>query len=117
MEMILLKSKFVVTLCGAALMPLTAFSQQNALFNNEVNVGTPEGQNESQAAQAAYEERELTQRYNGLAGALNDFMAAYKAGQIDVKKANAVRRALHGLEKFEWLRPQRSAWATTDVGK
>jgi hypothetical protein len=33
-------------------------------------------------------------------------VAAHKAGQIDVKKARAVRKALHDLEKLEWFKPQ-----------
>ena len=75
----------------------------------------PEFQGYSQSAQAAYEEHELMQRYNGLARALNDFVAAYKAGQIDLKKAKAVRKALHDLEKFEWFRPQRSPAGAKDA--
>ena len=72
----------------------------------------PDLQDYSQAAQAAYQERELMQRYNELARALNGFVAAYKAGQIDVKKAKAVRKALQDLEKLEWFKPQHSAAAT-----
>ena len=68
-------------------------------------VKIPEFQDESPAAQAAYEEHDLMQRYNGLARAFNDFMATYKAGQVDLKKAKAVRNALQDLEKFEWFRP------------
>jgi hypothetical protein len=49
------------------------------------------------------------QRYNELARALNGFVAAYKADQIDVKKARAVRKALHDLETLEWFKPQHSA--------
>ena len=79
--------------------------------------GIPDSQGYSQAAQAAYEEQDLMQRYNGLARALNDFVAAYKAGQIDIKKAKAVRKALHDLEKLEWFRPQHSAaGAATNAG-
>lgn len=62
----------------------------------------------SQAAQAACQEHKLTQRYNELARALNGFVAAYKAGQIDVKKARAVRKALRDLEKVEWFKPPHS---------
>lgn len=82
---------------------------QVAMNNSAAPVGIPEVEGYSQAAQAAYEERELIERYNGLARALNDFVAAYKAGQIDLKKAKAVRKALHDLEKFEWFRAQPSA--------
>jgi hypothetical protein len=69
----------------------------------------PDPQDYSQAAQAAYQERELMERYSELARALNGFLAAYKAGQIDVKKVRAVRKALHDLEKLEWFKPQHSA--------
>jgi hypothetical protein len=69
----------------------------------------PDPQDYSQAAQAAYQERELMRRYNELAHALNGFVAAYKAGQVDVKRAKAVRKALHDLEKLEWFKPQHSA--------
>jgi hypothetical protein len=79
-------------------------------------VDIPEFQSYSQTVQAAYEERELIQRYNGLAHALNDFVATYKAGRIDMKKAKAVRKALHDLERFGWFRSQRSAaGAATDA--
>ena len=78
----------------------------------------PAPQDDSLPAQAAYEERTLMQRSNGLARALNDFIAAYKSGKIDLKKANAVRKALHDLENFEWFKPQRSAaGAAADVEK
>ena len=68
----------------------------------------PDFQEESSAAQAADEQRELEQRYNGLLRALSDFMTAYKSGKIDVKKANAVKKALHNLEKLEWFKPEGS---------
>ena len=71
-------------------------------------VNLPDFPDESPAAQAAYQERDLMHRYNVLARALNDFMAAYKAGQVDLKKAKAVRNALHDLEKFEWFKPEGS---------
>jgi hypothetical protein len=91
---------------------------QAGMNGSAAAINFPAFQDDSPAAQAAYEERALTQRYNGLARALNDFMAAYKAGKIDLKKAEAVRKALHDLEKFEWFRPQRpSAGAAADVEK
>ena len=115
--MMLLKTTFVVAFWGATFMPLTAFSQENSAYKNEASVGTPDFEDDSQAAQTSYEEHRLIQRYNALARALNDFMVAYKAGQIDIKKAKAVTQALHDLEKFEWFRPQRSAMAAPDVDK
>jgi hypothetical protein len=45
----------------------------------------------------------LIQRYNEPGGCFNGFVAAYKAGQIYVKKAKAVRKALHDLEKLKWF--------------
>ena len=76
--------------------------------HSAVAADIPDPPDYSQAAQAAYQERELMQRYNELARALNGFVAAYKAGQIDAKKARAVRKALHDLEKLEWFKPQHS---------
>jgi hypothetical protein len=81
---------------------------QSGLNYPAAAVNLPDFQDESPAAQAAYEERDLMHRYNVLARALNDFMAAYKGGQVDLKKAKAVRNALQDLEKFEWFRPERS---------
>jgi hypothetical protein len=81
---------------------------QAGMHDPATAMNLPDFQDESPAAQAAYEERDLMHRYNVLAGALKDFMAAYKAGQVDLKKAKAVRNALQDLEKFEWFRPERS---------
>jgi hypothetical protein len=82
---------------------------QACMRDPAASVNLPDFQDESPTAQAAYEERDLMHRYNVLARAVNDFMAAYKAGQVDLKKAKAVRNALQDLEKFEWFRPERSA--------
>ena len=82
---------------------------QAGMSQSAVPTEVPDPQDYSQAAQAANQERELMQRYNELARALNGFVAAYKAGQVDVKKAKAVRKALHDLEKLEWFKPQHSA--------
>jgi hypothetical protein len=81
---------------------------QAGMSHSAAAMDIPDLQGYSQAAQAADQERELIQRYNELARALNGFVEAYKAGQIDVKKAKAVRKALHELEKLEWFRPQHS---------
>jgi hypothetical protein len=62
---------------------------------------------ESSPNEAAYEERELVQRLDHLARALNAFAASYKNGQVDLNKAKAVRKALQELEKFEWFKPQK----------
>ncbi|MGD0301622.1 MAG: hypothetical protein ABSE86_31475 [Bryobacteraceae bacterium] len=54
------------------------------------------------------EEQEFIARFNNLMKALRDFASTYKPGQvIDVKKAKAVRKAMHGLEKSGWFRPQK----------
>jgi hypothetical protein len=90
---------------------------QAAVNDSAAAVNIPAFQDDSPAAQAAYEERDLTHRYNVLARALNDFMAAYKAGQVDLKKAKAVRKALHDLEKFEWFKPERSPAGPAGVEK
>ena len=88
---------------------------QAGMNHSATDLDIPELEN-SQAIQAANQERDLMQRYNRLARALNEFVASYKAGKIDLKKANAARKALHDMEKFEWLRPQRpAAGARTDV--
>jgi hypothetical protein len=63
---------------------------------------------ESPADVAAYEERQFIQRLNGLSRALTDFAATYKSGQVDLKKAKTLRKALHELEKSEWFRPQKA---------
>jgi hypothetical protein len=57
---------------------------------------------------AAYEERELVRRLNGLARALNTFAATYKNGQVDLNEVKAVRKALHELERSELFRPQKA---------
>ena len=81
---------------------------QAGMNGSAAAMNIPVPQDDSPSAQAAHEEQVLMQGYNGLARALNDFMAAYKAGKVDLKKAKAVRKALHNLEKLEWFRPQHS---------
>ena len=52
-----------------------------------------------------YEERQFAQRVDSLLAALTNFSSSYKTGHvIDVKKVNAVRKALRELEKSEWFR-------------
>jgi hypothetical protein len=68
------------------------------------------------ALQAVYQEHELMRRYNALVSALNDFVSAYKVDKIDLKKAKAVRKALHDMEKFEWFR-RAADGAATDADK
>jgi hypothetical protein len=85
------------------LVALILLSQ--AWMNDSAGLPIPSFQDDDPAAQTAYEERALVHSYNDLERALNDFMAAYKGGKIDLKKAKAVRKALHDMEKFEWFRP------------
>ena len=61
-----------------------------------------------QVDDAANQEREFVQRINGLSLALNAFAETYRDGKVDVKKVNAVRKAMHELEKSEWFRPQKA---------
>jgi hypothetical protein len=63
---------------------------------------------ESPQDAAAYEERELIRRLNGLVRALNAFAATYKNGQVDLNEVKAVRKALHELERSELFRPQKA---------
>jgi hypothetical protein len=63
---------------------------------------------ESPLDSAAYEEYEFIQRLHRLSRALRDFAAAYRDGQIDLKKVKAVRKAMQELEKSEWFRPQKA---------
>ena len=57
---------------------------------------------------AEYDEHELAKRFNGLVKALGEFADTYNAGKIDVKKAKAVQKALHELQKSEWFKPQKA---------
>jgi len=59
------------------------------------------------ASRAEYDEHELVKRFNGLVKALGDFADTYNAGKIDVKKAKAVQKALHELQKSEWFKAQK----------
>ena len=62
----------------------------------------------SDNAHDSLEEHEFIARFNNLMKALREFGSAYKPGQvIDVKKAKAVRKAMHSLEKSGWFRPQK----------
>jgi hypothetical protein len=55
-----------------------------------------------------WEEQQFVARFNNLVKALRDFASVYQPGLlIDVKKVKAVRKAMHGLEKSGWFRPQK----------
>jgi hypothetical protein len=68
---------------------------------------SPDFAEEPPADEAADEEREFIRRLSGLSRALSAFAETYKRGQVDLKKVNAVRKAMHELEKSEWFRLQK----------
>jgi len=68
---------------------------------------SPDFAEESPADESADEEREFIRRLNGLSRALSAFAETYKRGQVDLKQVNAVRKAMHELEKSEWFRLQK----------
>ena len=53
---------------------------------------------------AEYQQHEFVSRFNSLMKALTDFASTYNAGVVNAKKAKAVRKALHELEKSDWFR-------------
>jgi hypothetical protein len=54
---------------------------------------------------AVYEQQQFVRRVNNLMAALVNFSSTYKTGQvIDIKKVNAVRKALREMEKSEWFK-------------
>jgi hypothetical protein len=91
---------------GAA-HPLSPPRVQMSQMNASATV-IPDFGEDSPPYEAAYEERELVQRLNRLASALNAFAATYKSGQVDLNEVKAVRKALHELEKSEWFKPQKA---------
>jgi hypothetical protein len=59
--------------------------------------------------QAAYEELEFAKRFNNLVRAMREFSVTYKGGHvIDVKRAKAIRKAIHDLEKSDWFHAETS---------
>jgi hypothetical protein len=114
----LVKRTVVAILFGGMLASLSALAQESPAFPNELSFERslhaatfiPNTPNlaESTIDPAADEEREFIQRLNGVSRALSDFAAAYKGGQIDVKKVKALRKALQELEKSEWFKPQKT---------
>jgi hypothetical protein len=100
--------------------PASSYAQLPRHIAVFTNTGEPRGSGSSEGSSAtsdfAYgdkahdylEEQEFIARFNNLMQALRDFGSAYKPGQvIDVKKAKAVRQAMHKLEKSRWFRPQK----------
>ena len=52
-----------------------------------------------------YEEQQFVHRIDNLMAALATLSSSYKTGHvIDVKKIQAVRKALHDIEKTEWFK-------------
>ena len=55
---------------------------------------------------AVYEEQQFVRRVNNLMDALVNFSFTYKTSHvIDIKRVNAVRRALREMEKSDWFKP------------
>ena len=60
--------------------------------------------NDTEREQAAYEELEFAKRFNNLVRTLREFSVTYNSGHvIDVKRAKAIRKAIHDLEKSDWF--------------
>lgn len=114
----LVKRTVVAILWVSVLASLPALAQDPPAFPSELSFEPslhtatfiPNTPNlaESPIDQAVDEEREFIHRITGLSRALNDFAAAYRTGQIDVKKVKALRKALQELEKSEWFKPQKT---------
>ena len=82
----------------------TDFGFEPSLPTTNLSPASPDG---SPPDQAVYEERELVRRLNGLAKALNDFIANYNTGRVDLKKVQALRKALQDMGKSAWFKPQK----------
>jgi hypothetical protein len=58
---------------------------------------------------AVYEEQQFVRRVNNLMDALVNFSLTYKTSHvIDIKKVNAVRRALREMEKSDWFKREKA---------
>ena len=68
----------------------------------------PDLAQDSPADLAVYEERDFILRLNGLSKALSAFIETYKNGRVDVKEVKALQKAMHELEKSDWLRPSKA---------
>ena len=82
----------------------TAHRIQSSQMNASAESSIPDLAEESPADLAAYEERDFISRLNGLSKALTAFVETYKSGRVDVKEVKALQKAMHELEKSEWLR-------------
>ena len=110
------KPTVVAILLGSALVSLPAHAQELSAFPTDLSFDaslpsprfTPNLAEESPMDSAAFQEHEFIQRLSGLSRALNDFIVAYKGGQIDLKKVKALRKAMQEMEKSDWFRPQKS---------
>jgi hypothetical protein len=111
-----LKHGVIAILLGSVLAPRPALAQEDASYKTEMRMEAPLPSAkfapnlsvESPIDSAAYEEYEFIQRLTALSRALRDFAAAYKDGQMDMKKVKALRKAIQELEKSAWFRPQKA---------
>ena|SRR5579862_6937835 len=112
----LLKCTVIAILFGSMLTTLSAPAQEPSACRTDpcFEAAVPSARfvpnlaEASPADWAAYEDYEFIQRLNGLTRALIDFTAAYKTGQVDLKKVKALRKSLQELEKSEWFRPEKA---------
>ncbi len=86
----------------------TAHRIQSSQMNASAESNIPNFAEESPADLAAFEERDFISRLNGLSKALSVFVETYKNGRVDVKEVKALQKAMHDLEKSEWLRPPKA---------
>ena len=88
--------------------PAGASRVQSSRVNASPAINIPDFGQESPADLAASEERDFILRLNGLSKALNAFVETYKGGRVDLKEVKALQKAMHDLEKSEWLRPPKA---------
>jgi hypothetical protein len=81
---------------------------QGSQVNPSPASNIPNFMEESPADLAASDERDFILRLNGLSKALTAFVETYKSGRVDVKQVKALQKAMHDLEKSEWLRPPKA---------
>jgi hypothetical protein len=109
------KHTAVAILLGSALATQPLLAQEPSArrtgFGFEASLpladSVPAFAEESPPDQAVYEERDLVRRLNGLAKALNDFIADYNTGRVNLKNVQALRKALQDMGKSAWFKPQK----------
>ena len=110
------KPMVVAILLGSVLAALPALAQEPSAFPTKLSFDAslsspkfvPNPAEGSPMDSEAFREHEFIQRLSSLSIALNDFIAAYKGGQIDLKKVKALRKAMQEMEKSDWFRPQKA---------